>query len=134
MLWRGYAGIAPGGALSVEKAPFKLTEEYIEVLGGSGSSKFGEFRDMFVDCFMHLRGHHHRIILLLEMVSKGNAHLPCFAGDPQQVLEAARRRFLPDCADSAAVRGAVYALIDEAAGHWTTTLYDQYQERYVGIA
>jgi phosphatidylinositol 4-kinase B len=125
-------GHSPGGALSVEQAPFKLTEEYIELLGGRHGAKYAEFRACCTQCFLHLRRHHHRIILLLQMVSKGNEHLPCFAGDPTGVLEQTRQRFLADYTEAQA--GAkMRDLIDEAAGHWTTTLYDHYQEHYVGI-
>ena len=35
--------LAPGGSFSLETAPFKLTEETVEVLGGFESQLFGEF-------------------------------------------------------------------------------------------
>ena len=35
--------LAPGGTFSLETAPFKLTEEMVEVLGGLESQLFGEF-------------------------------------------------------------------------------------------
>lgn len=104
----------------------------MELLGGRGSAKFKEFREMCCECFLHLREHHHRIILLLEMFSKGNEHLPCFAGNSNQVLEDMRKRFLGDNSTTEATE-IMNSLIDDAVGHWTTILYDQYQEKYVGI-
>jgi len=35
---------APGKGVSFEKAPFKLTQEMIDVMGGVDSSKFKDFR------------------------------------------------------------------------------------------
>lgn len=39
--------IAPGGSFSVETAPFKLTEEMVDVLGGLNSPLFGDFITAF---------------------------------------------------------------------------------------
>lgn len=39
--------IAPGGSFSLETAPFKLTDEMVEVLGGLNSNLFGEFVTAF---------------------------------------------------------------------------------------
>ena len=35
--------IAPGKGLNIEQAPFKLTQEFVDVLGGLKSKKFSEF-------------------------------------------------------------------------------------------
>ena len=43
--------IAPGGSFSLETAPFKLTDEMVEVLGGLNSSLFGEFVTAFTKVF-----------------------------------------------------------------------------------
>jgi phosphatidylinositol kinase/protein kinase (PI-3 family) len=81
---------------------------------------------------MTLRRHHHRLVLLLEMIAKGNEHLDCFGGNPNRVVEDMRTRFFPDVNDSAAVEG-VHRLIDESIDNWTTTCYDRYQRFVVGI-
>ena len=43
---------APGKGLKFEQAPFKLTEEMIEVLGGPTSKKMREFRELMRMGFM----------------------------------------------------------------------------------
>jgi phosphatidylinositol kinase/protein kinase (PI-3 family) len=38
------------------------------------------FREICVKTFLELRKNHQKIVLLLEMISHGNEHLPCFSG------------------------------------------------------
>ena len=44
----------PGQGLKFEKAPFKLTQEFIDVLGGEKSKKFTKFRQLLQHGFMAL--------------------------------------------------------------------------------
>jgi phosphatidylinositol kinase/protein kinase (PI-3 family) len=81
---------------------------------------------------MELRKNSHRIVLLLEMLSKGNEHLPCFGGNPHKVLDDLRGRFQTELHDRAAMEH-VHNLIDLAIDNWTTTCYDSYQRCCVGI-
>jgi len=85
-----------------------------------------------VRTFMELRRHSHRIILLMEMTSKGNEHLPCFGGNSQRVLDDLRERFQNELHDRA-VMEYVHSLIDLSIDNWTTTCYDSYQRCCVGI-
>ncbi len=81
---------------------------------------------------MELRRHHERVILMMEMMSKGNENLPCFGGDPLKALSEMRRRFFPDLNDSAA-SDAVDDLINRSLDNWTTRAYDGYQRCCQGI-
>lgn len=56
---------APKGNLEKE-VPFKLTEEYIEILGGFDSSLFKRFRKMFYEGFKAIRKHQEKILLLIK--------------------------------------------------------------------
>ena len=42
---------APGKGLALEKAPFKLTEDFVRILGGLGAPAFRRFRDSMVKGF-----------------------------------------------------------------------------------
>ncbi len=42
-------GDSPGFNLNFENAPFKLTKEYVDLMGGLDSSVFRNFQDVFVD-------------------------------------------------------------------------------------
>ncbi|GAA6016811.1 hypothetical protein JCM8202_004437 [Rhodotorula sphaerocarpa] len=77
------------GSIGFEMAPFKLPQDYIDILGGFDSPKFAEFRALFKQCFRDARKHAERIITLVELMQK-DSKLPCFAnGDltSQQLRE-----------------------------------------------
>ena len=46
---------SPGGNLNFESAPFKLTHEYVELLGGAKSPLFRYFRYLLVRGFVEVR-------------------------------------------------------------------------------
>lgn len=69
---------APGKGFKFELAPFKLTEEMVEVLGGVKSKKFKEFRDLMRLGFMAIQEHADKIVKLVEMMFMGQPDLPCF--------------------------------------------------------
>jgi phosphatidylinositol 4-kinase B len=48
---------SPGFNINFENAPFKLTKEYIEVMGGIDSAAFKMFEDLFVRGFFALQKH-----------------------------------------------------------------------------
>ena len=48
---------APGKGLRFEKAPFKLTKDFVDVLGGMNSKGFRRYRDLMADGFAALQEH-----------------------------------------------------------------------------
>jgi len=48
---------APGKGVKFESAPFKLTAELVEVLGGPRSTTFAEYRELMKQGFMALQEH-----------------------------------------------------------------------------
>lgn len=62
------------GSLGFEMAPFKLPQDYIDILGGFDSAKFAEFRALFKRCFRDARKHAERIITLVELMQKGGPY------------------------------------------------------------
>ncbi|SCV73642.1 BQ2448_6072 [Microbotryum intermedium] len=77
------------GSLGFEMAPFKLPQDYIDILGGFDSEKFVEFKHLFKRAFRAARKHAERIITLVELMQK-DSKLDCFAnGDltSQQLRE-----------------------------------------------
>lgn len=67
------------GSVGFEMAPFKLTQEYVDILGGTHSEKFVEFKRLLKDGLIALRTEMDRIITLVELVEKDST-LPCFTG------------------------------------------------------
>lgn len=89
-------------------------------------------RNICVSVFLELRRHYERVILMMEMMSKGNENLPCFAGNPTKSFQEMRQRFLPGMNDIA-VAEAVNELINLSLDNWTTRVYDGYQRCCQGI-
>jgi hypothetical protein len=60
------------GNMAFEAAPFKLSTEYVEVLGGVDAQPFLEFRRLFREGFEAARKHCDRIVTLVELMQKGD--------------------------------------------------------------
>lgn len=60
-------GDSPGFNLNFENAPFKLTREYIDVLGGLESEAFKTFEDLFVRGFFALQKHVDAICTIVQV-------------------------------------------------------------------
>lgn len=59
------------GSVGFEAAPFKLSQEYIDIMGGLNSPTFYLFKELLHKGFMSARKHADKIILLVEMMTKG---------------------------------------------------------------
>lgn len=66
------------GSLGFEMAPFKLSQDYVDILGGVNSPKFLEYRDLLKRLFRDIRQHAERIVTLVELMQTGSK-LPCFS-------------------------------------------------------
>ena len=62
---------APGKGFTMEQAPFKLTQEWIDVLGGNQNKKFDDFRKRMAKGFIALQENAEKIIILVEMMLNG---------------------------------------------------------------
>ena len=69
-------GISPGG-INFEKAPFKLTKEYIDLMGGEHSDLFQVFKLRLFSGFLALRKYVDQFVFLLKIVME-DSDLPCF--------------------------------------------------------
>ena len=62
---------APGKGIKFETAPFKLTQEMLDVMGGENSKMFREFRARMTRGFCALQANAEKIIILVEMMLMG---------------------------------------------------------------
>jgi len=123
---------SPGKNTGFESAPFKLSREMVEVMDGPESRLFRTFRLLCYKCFIALRRNCMEIILLVEMLKKGNEDLACFRGRPDDAIRGLRERFRLDLNDRACME-YVNALVDESLENWRTDWYDRYQRYCVGV-
>ncbi|GAA5913161.1 1-phosphatidylinositol 4-kinase [Sporobolomyces salmoneus] len=118
------------GSLGFEMAPFKLPQDYIDILGGFDSPEFAKFKELFKRCFRDVRKHAERIITLVELMQK-DSNLPCFAnGDltSQQL----RERFVLSLTQAQVEEYAEKLILNSATSSFTK-LYDLFQGYSNGI-
>lgn len=114
------------GSVGFEMAPFKLPQEYIDILGGVNSDKFAEYKQLCKSAFLALRKHSDNILLLTEMMCK-DSKLPCFQnGGGQHALAQLRDRFQLNLT-APQVETYVDKLIMSSCCNVFTRLYDTYQ-------
>ncbi|KAL8020857.1 putative protein kinase-like domain superfamily, phosphatidylinositol kinase [Plasmopara halstedii] len=123
---------SPGSNWNFERAPFKLTDEFVELMGGPSSVTFRYFRSLCIRAYLALRRNMDQLVLLVEMMLVGNADLPCFAGGKKAVIEGLRMRLKPG-ARTSACQVFVNQLIDQSINNWRTRWYDKYQRACLGI-
>ena len=125
-------GIAPGGNWSIETAPFKLTKEMVEVLGGVGSSAFGEFAHLFALGLLTAQRNADKIVTLVEIMMH-HSTFPCFQGrDVARDMARLRERFLPGSTTEQTVKAAIKMIGTSYKNKWTKR-YDKFQKITNGI-
>ncbi|ODV60802.1 1-phosphatidylinositol 4-kinase STT4 ASCRUDRAFT_58515 [Ascoidea rubescens DSM 1968] len=120
--------ITPGG-VRFEAAPFKLTHEMIQVMGGSNQTQaFKWFEELCVKGYLATRPHMETIVkCVLPMLQSG---LPCFKGEV--TIKNLRSRFVPTKSEKAA---ALYMrkMIRKSMESYYTKGYDEFQRLTNGI-
>ncbi|KAK5137918.1 hypothetical protein LTR08_006687 [Meristemomyces frigidus] len=119
------------GNMGFEAAPFKLTLEYVDLLGGVESPDFKNFKHAMKDAFQALRREAERIVTLVELMGR-ESKFPCYGGGLANVVAALRARFVLEKSKEEA-REWVEDLVAKSVGSYYTRLYDTYQYRTQGI-
>lgn len=118
------------GYVGFETAPFKLSPEYIELMGGMESSLFARFKDLLFTGLLALRKKSERIILLVEIMQR-HSRLPCFYAGEACVTQL-RQRFHKNMTEKQ-LKHLVERLVIGSAYSVFTRLYDTYQYYSHGI-
>ncbi|KAK9478001.1 kinase-like domain-containing protein [Lipomyces japonicus] len=119
------------GSVGFEAAPFKLTQEYVDLMDGPNSEAFESFRALMKLAFKAIRKHADEVVLLVEMMQK-ESPLPCFMhGD--QTAHLLRQRFQLQLSESEVDAFVDNFLINKSMNSMYTRLYDQYQLVTQGI-
>lgn len=119
------------GSVGFEGAPFKLTQEYIDLLGGLDSYYFKKFKLLTKEAFKSLRRNAKCIIDMVELMQTDSS-LPCFkAGENTSVL--LEQRFQLHLTDEEVDSFIDNFLINKSLNSAYTRLYDQFQLLTQGI-
>lgn len=120
------------GSVGFEAAPFKLTFEYVDVLGGLESDAFNKFKTLMKDGFKVLRKNHEQIVSMCEIMQKESLQ-PCFQLGEQTYVQLKQRFALHLKSDRDVDRFVEDYLIGRSLGSMYTRIYDQFQLLTQGI-
>ena len=125
---------APGKGLKFENAPFKLSADMVDCLGGVKGHYFDEFRKLLKKGFLAINKHRQKIIILVEMMWCGHGrNLDCFEKGQDAINELKLRLDPKDCHKKADYLKFVDSLIEQSVDNWRTKWYDIFQYYVQGI-
>jgi phosphatidylinositol 4-kinase len=120
-------GISPGGNMNFENAPFKITKDYVNLMGGVDSSIFCYFKSLFIRGLFVARKNTEIISNLIEGMGVG-VSMPCFNGrNLKEIINAFKERCFVKYSEVEIVP-LVNNLIDRSVNSWRTTQYDYFQK------
>ncbi|TVY91827.1 Phosphatidylinositol 4-kinase [Lachnellula willkommii] len=120
------------GSVGFEAAPFKLTQDYVDVFGGIGSPGFDDYKKLCKQAFQALRRSADHLIDLVSMMGR-ESKMPCFSYGVQQATNSLRQRFQLQLSADEAEQFVETDLIGKSLGSYYTRLYDTFQYRTQGI-
>ncbi|PWN24131.1 hypothetical protein BCV69DRAFT_280033 [Microstroma glucosiphilum] len=115
--------IGPGG-MHFEPYSFKLTEEFLDVMGGVDSQGFKMFSELCVKAFLAARPYARQIVQVCSLMM--NTGLPSFKGQP--TMDRFQGRFMLDLDERQAAKHMM-ALIKDGMKNIRSLLYDELQLR-----
>ncbi|KAK5989128.1 Phosphatidylinositol 4-kinase pik1 [Cladobotryum mycophilum] len=120
------------GSVGFEAAPFKLTHEYVDVLGGLGSPDYEDYKKLCKQAFQALRRSADNIIDLVQMMGH-DSKMPCFSVGVAHATNTLRQRFQLHLSADEAEQFVETDLVSKSYGSYYTRLYDTFQYRTQGI-
>ena len=124
-------GISPG-SINFENAPFKLTKEYVEIMGGFDSLYYQMYKDLMVKGMIISKKYVDNIINIAEIMSKGSK-MPCFfKKNKDDIFQKFRERFHENKKDEEFIK-IVDDMINISYDNFRTNQYDNFQKLTNGI-
>lgn len=122
----------PGSSLfSIEASPFKMTPEFVEVLGEDGYEKS---KELFLQGFIALRNKHRHFCWMIEKLSMMCPNVLCFSGGATAAIEAVKERLLLNLdAPDENLTPHIDRLFSSSCGNYSTRIYDSFQYFMNGI-
>ncbi|KAG4077487.1 hypothetical protein HA402_002914 [Bradysia odoriphaga] len=117
--------------LGFEQSPFKLTPEFVEVMGGPNSSLWLEFQHLLLKGMLAARKHMDRVINIVEIM-RSSAQLPCFKSGCSGTVRNLRNRFHMNCTEEE-LEHKMEQFVFDSLNSLSTKLYDGYQYLTNGI-
>ncbi|XP_055327654.1 phosphatidylinositol 4-kinase beta-like isoform X2 [Paramacrobiotus metropolitanus] len=117
-------------SLGFENSHFKLTSDFVDVLGGVGSDMFEYYKLEMLKGLIATRKHCDKIISLFEVMQ--SADLPCFKNGGSSIINGLKQR-LHIYTTEESLQQLVENMVTSSIASITTKLYDDYQFYSNGI-
>ncbi|KAM6995472.1 phosphatidylinositol 4-kinase beta isoform 2-T2 [Tautogolabrus adspersus] len=115
--------------LGFETSAFKLTSEFVDVMGGPDGDMFNYYRMLMLQGLIAARKHMDRVLQIVEIMQQGS-QLPCFHGS--STMRGLKERFHMSLTEEQ-LQLLVDQLVDGSMRSLTTKLYDGFQYLTNGI-
>lgn len=115
--------------LGFETSAFKLTTEFVDVMGGPDGDMFNYYKMLMLQGLIGARKHMERVLQIVEIMQQGT-QLPCFHGS--STMRGLKERFHMSLTEEQ-LQLLVDQLVDGSMRSLTTKLYDGFQYLTNGI-
>nr|XP_032809713.1 phosphatidylinositol 4-kinase beta-like isoform X1 [Petromyzon marinus] len=115
--------------LGFETSAFKLTAEFVEVMGGPDSDMFNYYKLLMLQGLIAARKHMERVVQIVEIMQQGS-QLPCFHG--ASTIRQLKERFHVSLTEEQ-LQSTIEQMVEGSMRSLTTRLYDGFQYITNGI-
>uniref|UniRef100_A0A8B9HML0 Phosphatidylinositol 4-kinase beta n=1 Tax=Astyanax mexicanus TaxID=7994 RepID=A0A8B9HML0_ASTMX len=115
--------------LGFETSAFKLTNEFVDVMGGQDGDMFNYYKMLMLQGLIAARKHMEKVIQIVEIMQQGS-QLPCFHGS--STIRNLKERFHMSLTEEQ-LQVLVEQMVDGSMRSITTKLYDGFQYLTNGI-
>uniref|UniRef100_A0A8C5CXK0 Phosphatidylinositol 4-kinase beta n=1 Tax=Gadus morhua TaxID=8049 RepID=A0A8C5CXK0_GADMO len=115
--------------LGFETSAFKLTSEFVDVMGGQDRDMFNYYKMLMLQGLIAARKHMDKVIAIVEIMQQGS-HLPCFHGSG--TIRGLKERFHMSLTEEQ-LQVLVEQMVEGSMRSITTKLYDGFQYFTNGI-
>uniref|UniRef100_A0A674DY68 Phosphatidylinositol 4-kinase beta n=1 Tax=Salmo trutta TaxID=8032 RepID=A0A674DY68_SALTR len=115
--------------LGFETSAFKLTSEFVDVMGGLDGDMFNYYKVLMLQGLIAARKHMEKVVQIVEIMQQGS-HLPCFHGS--STIRYLKERFHMSLTEEQ-LQVLVEQMVDGSMRSITTKLYDGFQYFTNGI-
>nr|XP_020474384.1 phosphatidylinositol 4-kinase beta-like isoform X2 [Monopterus albus] len=115
--------------LGFETSAFKLTTEFVDVMGGPDGDMFNYYKMLMLQGLIAAKKHMDRVLQIVEIMQQGS-QLPCFHGS--STMRGLKERFHMSLTEEQ-LQVLINQLVDGSMRSLTTKLYDGFQYLTNGI-
>ncbi|XP_051901786.1 phosphatidylinositol 4-kinase beta isoform X1 [Pristis pectinata] len=115
--------------LGFETSAFKLTNEFVDVMGGQDGDMFNYYKMLMLQGLIAARKHMDKVAQIVEIMQQGS-QLPCFHGSG--TIRHLKERFHMNLTEEQ-LQGLIEQMVDGSMRSLTTKLYDGFQYLTNGI-